>query len=153
MSNPSKQKGTAGETAVVRLFRNRHHFPELRARRVTLNGNYDLGDVHVEFPDGELLCIEVKAGKMADDASLADIDAWVEEARLECAASHASAWLLVVKRRGYAPERVEKWRAFFALPSPALDRDVVVEMPLHEAIEWFADVHGRYRSGLDILVA
>lgn len=153
MSNPSKAKGTAGESAVVRLFRNRYNFPELRARRVTLNGAYDLGDVHVEFPRGELLCIEVKAGKMADDASLADIGAWVEEARLECSAAGAARWLLVVKRRGYAPERVEKWRAFFALPSPSLDRDVVVEMPLHEAIEWLSDEHGRYQDGLDILVA
>lgn len=153
MSNPSKAKGTAGESAVVKLFRNRYGFPELRARRVTLNGNYDLGDVHAEFPSAELLCIEVKAGKMADSASLADIDAWVEEARLECKAAHASRWLLVVKRRGYAPERVEKWRAFFAIPSPGVDRDVVVEMPLHEAIEWLSDEYGRYQGGLDILVA
>lgn len=153
MSNPSKQKGTAGETAVVKLLRKRHHFPELRARRVTLSGNHDLGDVHAEFPDGSLLCIEVKSGKMADAASLADIAAWAEEARLEAQAANARAWLLVVKRRGYSPERVEKWRAFFTIPSPALDRDVAVEMPLHEAIEWFSDQHGRYRHGLDTLVA
>lgn len=147
MSNPSKQKGTAGETAVVKLFRNRYNFPELRARRVTLHGNYDLGDVHIEYPGGDLLCIEVKAGKQADDASLADIAAWVEEARLECAAANADRWLLVVKRRGYAPERVEKWRAFFTVPSPAADRDVLVEMPLHEAVEWFGDCFGRYHTG------
>src|SRR5690606_12360058 len=99
------QKGTAGESAVVKLLRHRYDFPELRARRVTLHGNYDLGDVHAEFPSGSLLCIEVKAGKTADAASLADIAAWAEEARLECAASNAHAWLLVVKRRGYAPSR------------------------------------------------
>ena len=45
MVNRPKKIGTAGETALVKLLRNSFGFPELRARRVTLSGRFDLGDV------------------------------------------------------------------------------------------------------------
>lgn len=143
MSNPSKQKGTEAETAVLRVIRTILNAPESRSRRMTLAGHYDLGDVHVEMPDGIVRVFEVKAGKQADDASLGQIAAWQLEAETE-AANAKGLPVLVVKRRGIAPERAALWRAFMQLESPASDRNVWVEMPLYMLLEWIADVHGRY---------
>lgn len=143
MSNPSKQKGTEGETAVLRAFRTLLNVPEHRSRRMTLAGQHDLGDVHVELPDGHLLAIEVKAGKQADAASLGDIGAWQTEANTEARNAKAEA-MLVVKRRGVGPERAALWRAFIQLEGPGHDRLFWVEMPLYAALEWMADAHGRY---------
>ncbi len=143
MVNPSKNKGTAAETAVLRAFRTILSVPESRSRRMTLAGRYDLGDVHVEFPNGALYAVEVKAGKQADDASLGDIAAWQLEAETE--AVNAGGYpLLVVKRRGVGPERAALWRAFIQLESPAADRNVWVEFPLYHAFEWLSDMHGKY---------
>lgn len=144
MTNRPKDIGTRGETGVVRYLRNVHSFPENRARRVTLSGQYDLGDVHAEFPDGSVVAIEVKAGKQADAASLLQIADWQQEATLEATHSDAASPLLIVKRRGVAPSRMELWRAFFPILSPAMDRDVWVEMAVHEAIRWFEDQFGSW---------
>jgi hypothetical protein len=95
MANPSKQKGTAAETALVRYLR-LHGFGG--ADRQPLRGNRDAGDI--------LLCpgivIEVKAHKSAGTgqpapAQLTDWMGQAEAERLNAGAAHAP---LVVKRSG-----------------------------------------------------
>lgn len=144
MTNRPKKIGTAGESAVVKFLREMHSFPEKRIRRMTLAGAYDLGDVHAEFPDGSLLCIEVKAGKQADDASLNDIAAWQREADDEARNSNTPHRMLVVKRRATSSERVAFWRAFIPLLLPQSDGEIWVEMPLYSAMVWLNQMHGVY---------
>lgn len=106
MTNPSKAKGTAAETAVVRYAR-AHGFP--LADRLTLSGRYDRGDV--------LLCpgaiLEVKAGKTAQTASYNQILAWLDEAERERVNAHADTAALVVQRQGYGLSRVECWEFWY----------------------------------------
>ena len=56
MSNPSKQKGTAHETAIVRHVNDKG----LPAARVTLHGANDHGDIHIRDGQGDLHVIEAK---------------------------------------------------------------------------------------------
>lgn len=46
MANPSRDKGTKGESAVVEWW---HQNGETRADRHTLHGNRDIGDIKVDF--------------------------------------------------------------------------------------------------------
>lgn len=73
MTNPSKAKGTAAETAVVNYART-HGFSQ--AQRLTLTGNQDRGDI-ILCPG--LIC-EVKAHKTWTDL---DIDQWLDETEQE----------------------------------------------------------------------
>jgi hypothetical protein len=102
MANPSKAKGTAAETAVIRYAR-ANGFP--LADRLTLSGRYDRGDV--------LLCpgavLEVKAGKAATGASYGQVLAWLDETERERVNAHADVAALVVQRAGYGTGRVEAW--------------------------------------------
>ena len=111
MTNPSKAKGTAAETAVVRYAR-AHGFP--LADRLTLSGRYDRGDV--------LLCpgaiLEVKAGKAAQNASYGQILAWLDETERERVNAHADTAGLVVQRRGYGLGRVECWEFWYRATYP-----------------------------------
>jgi hypothetical protein len=106
MTNPSKRKGTAAETAVVRYARV-NGFPQ--ADRLTLSGRYDRGDV--------LLCpgaiLEVKAGKSAQTASYGQILAWLKETEREREHAHADTAALVVQRQGYGLSRVEMWEFWY----------------------------------------
>ena len=87
MVNPSKQKGTAFETAIVGYLRE-HGFPY--AERRALHGNHDRGDV-AGVPGWVL---ELKAEKKID---LAGYVAEVEVERVNDGAQFGAA---VVKRRG-----------------------------------------------------
>lgn len=102
MSNPSKNKGTAGETAVVKYAR-QYGFP--LAERIALHGAQDHGDVRLTAG----LILEVKAGKAAQTASLRQIGAWLREAHTEAINDHADAYGLVVQRRGVGVDRVHLW--------------------------------------------
>lgn len=92
MSNPSKQKGTAAETALVRYLQ-ANGFPE--ARRQPLYGNKDRGDVWV----CPWLIAEVKAYKTWTDL---DVDRWLAECEFERINASADECWLVVKRVGKA---------------------------------------------------
>jgi hypothetical protein len=87
VSNPSKQRGTAAETAWVNYLRRRGwHAAERRA----LAGNKDLGDVA-----GIPLCVhEVKAHKVLD------LSTWVREMQAEMVNARATTGAVVHKRRG-----------------------------------------------------
>jgi hypothetical protein len=98
MTNRSKAKGTAGETALVRWLR-LNGFPG--ADRQPLRGNRDAGDL-VLSPG---LVMEVKnyAGPPAVGQPAAEVlGKWMAQAELERAHADADHCPLVVKRRGTA---------------------------------------------------
>lgn len=137
--NRSGRIGTAGETGVCR-FLAANGFPLAERRR--LKGSSDAGDL-VTVPG---LAIEVKSGKAAKDASLAVIDAWMAETEAERVNAGADIGILVVQRRGYAPERAGHWRAIVPawavislareyMPRPWMDV-APVEMELRHLVAW-----------------
>lgn len=96
MSNPSKAKGTAGETALVRWLRD-NGFPF--ADRQPLRGNRDAGDIALS-PG---LVVEVKnyAGPPAVGQPAAEVlIRWMAQAETERIHAGADHCPLVVKRRG-----------------------------------------------------
>jgi hypothetical protein len=95
VSNPSKQKGTAAETAVVAYLRG--IWPH--AERRTLSGQYDKGDVSPG--NGLPVVVEVKAHKTYA------LSEWIDELRDEMRNANAEIGFLVVKRRGKA--NAEDW--------------------------------------------
>jgi hypothetical protein len=102
--NPPKAKGTAAETAVVRLA----EACGIPARRVALAGAADQGDVHLW--DGRVV-IEVKSRKSWP--SWLDVDAWFREAESEAArVGNCDVAALVVKRPGHGPARAGDWFAW-----------------------------------------
>ena len=106
MTNPSKSKGTAAETAVVRYAR-AHGFPH--ADRLTLTGRYDRGDVLLA--PGAIA--EVKAGKAAQGASYNQVLAWLDETERERVNARADIAVLIVQRQGYGLGRVETWSCWY----------------------------------------
>ena len=111
MTNPSKNKGTAAESAVVRYARE-HGFP--LADRLTLSGRYDRGDVLLTVG----LVAEVKAGKAAQNASYNQVLAWLEETETERVNAHAETAVLIVQRTGYGIGRVESWQLWWVETFP-----------------------------------
>jgi Holliday junction resolvase len=87
MTNRSKQKGTAAESAVVQYLREQGwHGAERRA----LSGALDKGDV-AGVP---LVCIEVK------DCKTLTFGPWLEEAKTETRSAKAEIGFVWAKRRG-----------------------------------------------------
>lgn len=123
MVNPSKQKGTATETAVTRLAMvSGFQFAERRA----LAGAADKGDI--------LMCpgfvLEVKGGAAAENASEGQILNWLIETEKERINAGADRAMLVTKRKGYGADRCRFWSAWLWL-------DEWLETPEWSAIdEW-----------------
>jgi Holliday junction resolvase len=92
MANPSKQKGTAAETALLRWLREAGHL----AWRNPPAGNKDVGDLGVTTSDGGLTVVEVK--NMADLARA--INEGIAELDAEKANAGTDHGVLVCKRRG-----------------------------------------------------
>lgn len=133
MVNKPKAIGTSGETGLVRAAR-RLGFPG--ADRQPLRGNRDTGDALLVPGLTAGIIVSVKAGAMAKNASLADIDAWWKATQAMRILAGAKIGLLVVARRGYAPERAEFWRCFLDA-SEVLDHpySLRLEAPVHVALE------------------
>jgi hypothetical protein len=87
MSNPSKQKGTAAETAVVGYLRSRGW---LHAERRALSGTQDRGDIAGVVG----VTLEVKNCKTIDLAG------WLKEAQAEQANNGDHVGAVIAKRRG-----------------------------------------------------
>lgn len=107
MSNPSKNKGTAAETAVVR-----HAWAAgfTDAERIALAGAHDQGDV-ILMRDPRII-LEVKAGKAAQTASLGQISKWLDECRRERDHAKAVHGFLIVQRQGFGNSRVGSWECW-----------------------------------------
>jgi hypothetical protein len=96
MSNPSKRKGTAAESAVVAWLRDcgcEH------VERRALAGSSDKGDI-AGLPG---VVVEVKAEKGHNLAG------WVDELEVEIRNAHASTGVVIAKRRGTT--NVDSWYA------------------------------------------
>ena len=130
MANPSKNKGTAAESAVVRYLRDQWGIAT--AERIALAGAADQGDVRV-FPG---LHLEVKAGNAAHNASRSQCEKWMQEAEREAVNARCPVYL-VVKRKGTTDPA--KWR-FFCRLSDLCDNeyaDALVELQFDEAMDVF----------------
>ena len=93
MTNRSKNKGTAAESAVVKHAR-ANGFP--LAERLALRGSKDQGDVRLMAN----VHLEVKAGAAAESASDAQIAEWMDEADVEAGNADVRHCWLVTKRKG-----------------------------------------------------
>lgn len=78
MSNPSKKKGTAAETKVVKFLREHG----IDAKRVALNGSKDVGDIHFKAK-GSIRMLEVKAGVQAKAPSRSQLEEWMRQTDVE----------------------------------------------------------------------
>lgn len=87
MSNPSKQKGTAAETAVVKYLK-ANGFP--KAERRALQGSLDKGDIS----GVQDVVFEVK------DHKTMSLSAWVKELEVEVDNANAVTGAVVHKKRG-----------------------------------------------------
>jgi len=94
MSNPSKDKGTRGETSVVRYL-NAHGLP---SGRKALAGSDDQGDLFVMLgAGGEEVTLEVKAGKQTTNPSRSLMSKWKDETLREGRNSGHRCALVVVR--------------------------------------------------------
>lgn len=105
MSNPSKKKGTAGETKVVK-FLNAHGIP---AERKALAGDKDKGDLRAVFHDGTEVTIEVKSGMQTASPSRSLICLWLKQAMDEGKHAGTKACALVVVRYRHKLSDAEVW--------------------------------------------
>ena len=119
----SKDIGTAGETAVVKVLRV-SGFPD--AERAALRGNQDIGDITGVGP----VCFEVKSGKAAETASDGQVLAWMAELDTECVHKGADLGVLVMKRKGVGHGNADRWWAVMWLHDIADSWTAVVYGPV-----------------------
>lgn len=93
MANPSKRKGTTGETAVSKYL-NAHG---LFAERKALAGSDDKGDLRIILADGTEVTVEVKAGKQTANFPRGRLNYWKEQTLKESENSGCKAVLVVVR--------------------------------------------------------
>ncbi len=108
MANPSKKKGTGGETRVSKFLAEKG----IRAPRVPLSGSKDKGDLLMELDDDSRYVIEVKSGKMTDNPSRARLDMWLSQAKVEAENRFGESegnWFLVVNRYRRKTDDVDVW--------------------------------------------
>jgi hypothetical protein len=102
--NKPKTIGTKAETAVTRYL-TAHGFPH--AERRSLRGVLDAGDI-TGCPG---ICIEVKGGEAARNASDLLVTDWLAETETERVNAHADVGILVIQRRGVGPANAGRWWA------------------------------------------
>lgn len=122
----AKQIGTTAESIVVAVAK-RNGFPY--AKRVTLNGAKDQGDVHLG--DGISVIVEVKGGKQCLSLTPGKMDKWLTETECEKKNAGALIGFLVTQRKGYGIIGAEKWWAHFRSD----DWDVLHNFILHPITE------------------
>lgn len=105
MSNPSKAKGTAAETKVVKYLNTHGVFAERKA----LAGEKDKGDLRAVLPDGTEVTIEVKAGMQTASPSRSLMDLWLCQTIKEGWNSGTPAYALVVVRYRHKLCDAEVW--------------------------------------------
>lgn len=112
MSNPSKKKGTAAESKIVKYLRDNG----LDAERLALHGAKDEGDIRVWIKDCTDIRIEVKAGKQTINPSRTDMLIWEKQTTNEAYNSGCACFLIVARYRKCIRDydvwsfNSEKWR-------------------------------------------
>jgi hypothetical protein len=153
MANPSKNKGTAAETAVVRWARD-NGYPG--ADRQPLRGNRDAGDV--DLCPG--IVLEVKNHRTAGTGQPAPLvlAAWMGQAELERHNAGAAHCPLVVKRSGTSDP--SRWFAYITAQTFADLVGVPVNLP-NPSAPWCTSLgslvqllrHAGYGDPLDVDLA
>jgi len=129
----SKDIGTRAEAAVARVMRE-NGWPD--AERSALHGAKDRGDL---TGIGRALCVEVKGGHAAEQASDGQVLAWMAELDAECVHKGADVGVLVMKRKGVGHGNAERWWAVMWLHDTSVDprggqvRGIPVRMTLADA--------------------
>jgi hypothetical protein len=124
--NKPKRIGRDAENAVVDYLR-AHGWPEVERR--AQRGVKDAGDI-TGTPG---LCIEVKGGDAAKNASDLLVADWLEETEKERVNARADIGVLVLQRRGVGPANAGRWWAVMTLPT-LLSLTVLPRDYLHPAI-------------------
>jgi len=125
--------GTKTAESVVRVMR-ANGWPD--AERSALHGAKDRGDL---TGIGRGLCVEVKGGHAAEQASDGQVLAWMAELDTECVHKGADVGVLVMKRKGVGHGNAERWWAVMWLHDIAVDpwdecpRGIPVRMTLADA--------------------
>jgi hypothetical protein len=120
LANRSKNIGTRAESIVVAVC-HRQGFPY--ARRSTLAGSLDKGDVHLG--DGTHTVREVKGGKQCVSLTPAKMQKWMKETRAEIVNSGSNYGFLVTQVAGKGEKNAEMWRAF--IPAELVSDDYVAQ--------------------------
>ncbi|MEV7267085.1 hypothetical protein AB0N38_26335 [Micromonospora aurantiaca] len=126
MKRRPRDIGTAAESATVKYLA-ANGFPH--AERRSLRGALDAGDV-TGCPG---ICIEVKGGDAARNASDLQIERWMAEVTRERENAKADVGLLVVQRAGVGPANAGRWWAVLPLSTVALLR-VGIQPPPNRAV-------------------
>lgn len=100
VTNPSKQKGTVMETAVVNYLRGVFSDTEHTIRRGALHGRQDEGDVHGLTHRGGRIVVEVKNRRRLE------INDWLEQAERERGNADAAYGVVVFHRNGIGLSRM-----------------------------------------------
>ena len=137
--NPSKSKGTAAESAVVKYLRS----CGIPADRHALKGTADEGDVWAwpTVSGGARLVAEVKAGEQTKAPSWVQLSKWWQEAEDEASrVQDCDMAVLVCKRHGSGlPGDWHAWVRPDDLPGmqgTAMARVPWVMLPLGELVRW-----------------
>jgi hypothetical protein len=117
--NKPKAIGTAAETAVARYLQ-AHGFPH--AERRALRGIEDAGDI-TGCPG---VCVEVKGGDAAKNASDLLVSDWLAETEKERLNARADVGVLVLQRRGVGPANAGRWWAVMPVGTVAVLRLTLV---------------------------
>jgi hypothetical protein len=131
--NKPKRIGRDAENAVVAYLR-AHGWPEVERR--AQRGSRDAGDL-TGCPG---LCIEVKGGEAAKNASDLLVADWLEETEKERVNAGADVGVLVLQRRGVGPANAGRWWAVMrcnAWVLGATKHDFPVRMYLADAVWLF----------------
>lgn len=141
----SKRKGTAAETAVLRVLQARG----VPCHRVALAGIHDRGDV---LTDDRRLVLEVKGGASAGNLGEAKLAGWMHETAVERVNSGAEVAVLVTKVPGKGDANAHLWRAHLdahahgVLTGGSVPEGVVVSMTLEDMVHlWQAHTAQRHR--------
>lgn len=108
MANPSKAKGTAAETRIVKYLKSFG----IKAERKALSGSNDKGDIQVYASGWEkYLIMEVKAGKQTTNPTRKQLRTWMDQAIAEGKNAYSSS-LLVIARFGKNPSDYDVWQSY-----------------------------------------
>lgn len=110
MANPSKAKGTKGETRVVKYLESHG----IKAERKALAGAMDQGDIQVTLYEDSIsakaryITLEVKSGKMTENPSRAQLEEWLRQTVVEGNNCQQESYL-VVARHNKNPANYDVW--------------------------------------------